>query len=96
MAACYSTGIVSGGDTVGTIAGLNEKGTITACFFSGNEGMESLGRNIATASVDTERIDGDTTWEDAMADMNKALSGNGYSYALNTGEDKDTFPLIII
>ena len=96
MAACYSTGIVSGGDTVGTIAGLNEKGTITACFFSGNEGMESLGRNIATASVDTERIDGDTTWEDAMADMNKALSGNGYSYILNTGEDKETFPLIII
>ena len=31
-----------------------------------------------------------------MADMNKALSGNGYSYALNTGEDNDTFPLIII
>ena len=43
-------------------------------------------------TIDVHEVAGDTTWDSAMAAMNAALSGSGYGYELNTGNDAQ--PLI--
>ena len=88
MKACYSTGITEGSNAAGAIAGLNERGaTITACYWQGGSGLPGIGRLMQLGTIDVHEVAGDTTWESAMAAMNAALSGSGYGYELNTGND---------
>lgn len=98
MTACYATGSVAGEGNdvyVGAIVGENGNyGTITACYWS----MDNMERGVGNALMEgaTEVAD-NVTWDTAMNAMNTALTDAGFSYQWieNTGEDKDTRPLVI-
>ena len=83
LTACYhAKGTVSGPDgATGGVTGRNYNAlgdpVITACYWK-NDQAEGIGYNQAGTTVETTKVDGD--WTDAVAKMNKALSGTGYSY----------------
>lgn len=83
ITACYHAGdTVSGSARVGGVLGYNQSGpaasgTVTACYWK-NDQAEGIGYNQAGTTVETTKVDGD--WTDAVAQMNAALSGTGYSY----------------
>lgn len=83
ITACYHAGdTVSGSARVGGVLGYNQSGpaasgTVTACYWK-NDQDEGIGYNQAGTTVETTKVDGD--WTDAVTQMNKALSGTGYSY----------------
>ena len=84
LTACYhAKGTVSGPDgTTGGVTGRNFKdsmiggGIITACYWK-NDQEQGIGDD-QTGTGETTKVDGD--WTDAVAKMNIALSGTGYSY----------------
>ena len=85
LTACYhAKGTVSGPDgTTGGVTGRNFKdsmiggGIITACYWGDNGQTQGIGEDqVGTGG--TTKVDGD--WADAVTQMNKALSGTGYSY----------------
>ena len=81
-ACCHAKGTVSGPDgATGGVTGRNYNAlgdpVITACYWK-NDQAEGIGYNQAGTTVETTKVDGD--WTDAVAKMNKALSGTGYSY----------------
>ena len=83
LTACYhAKGTVSGPDgATGGVTGRNYNAlgdpVITACYWK-NDQAEGIGYNQAGTTVETTKVDGD--WTDAVTQMNKALSGTGYSY----------------
>ena len=84
LTACYHAAeTVSGPDgTTGGVTGRNFNAStgipaITACYWK-NDQDEGIGYNQAGTTVETTKVDGD--WTDAVAKMNIALSGTGYSY----------------
>ena len=86
LTACYhATGDVTGASgSTGGVTGRNFKGSmfgggiITACYWQ-NDQEQGIGYNQAgTTDGTTQVTDGD--WTDAVAQMNKALSGTDYSY----------------
>lgn len=52
-------------------------GIITACYWQ-NDQEQGIGNNQAGTTDGTTKVDSD--WTDAVTQMNKALSGTGYSY----------------
>ena len=93
--ACYATGNVTGGIyvSVGAIAGYQrDNGTITACYWSGTA-EKGVGNGNGSADG-TTKVEGND-WTAAMNTMNTALSGTGYRWIENTGENKEDRPLII-
>ena len=93
--ACYATGNVTGGIyvSVGAIAGYQrDNGTITACYWSGTA-EKGVGNGNGSADG-TTKVEGND-WTAAMNTMNTALSGTGYRWIENTGDDKEDHPLII-
>ena len=93
LLSCYSKANVTG-DYCGALIGLYDSSTITACYWSG-DAAEGIGNGYSSGADMTRITDDD--WTDAMAQMNEALTNNGYKWQwkLNNGEDKSTFPLII-
>ena len=88
--ACYATGSVTGSNFNGAIVGQNF-GITTACYWSGD-----AAQGVGSGSADgTTKVEGSVTWETAMNTMNTALSGTGYRWIENTGDDKEDHPLII-
>ena len=89
--ACYATGsVTASGGYIGAIAGRNSN-TTTACFWS----MDNMEKGVGDGSADgVEEVAGDD-WTTAKYAMNTALSGTGYRWIENTGEDKATHPLVI-
>ena len=94
LTACYHANwTVSGpGGATGGVAGRNFKdsmfggGIITACYWGSNGQEEGIGENQAGTTGGTEQVtDGD--WQNAVTQMNAALSGKGseWQYEL-TGE----------
>lgn len=84
LTACYHAAeTVSGPDgATGGVTGRNFNAStgipaITACYWK-NDQDEGIGYNQAGTTVETTKVDGD--WTDAVTQMNKALSGTGYSY----------------
>ena len=84
LTACYHAAeTVSGPDgATGGVTGRNYNASvgipaITACYWK-NDQDEGIGYNQAGTTVETTKVDGD--WTDAVAKMNIALSGTGYSY----------------
>ena len=65
-------------DGGGGIAGYNS-GTITACYWSGNAGQGVI---IQGGTVEASKVEGTTTWADAVKGMNAALDGNDYEWKL--------------
>ena len=89
LTACYhAKGDVSGPTgTTGGVAGRNFKGSmsgggiITACFWGSNGQTQGIGENQAGTTGETEQVtDGD--WQNAVTQMNAALSGKGWQYEL--------------
>ena len=67
----------------GAIAGMNDEGTITACYWDctviGNKG-------VGNGSGGATKVDGSTTtWEVAVDEMNKKMN-TGYQYKLESGK----------
>ena len=92
LTACYhAKGDVSGPTgTTGGVAGRNFKGSmsgggiITACFWGSNGQTQGIGENQAGTTGETEQVtDGD--WQNAVTQMNAALSGKGWQYELKDG-----------
>ena len=84
LTACYHAAeTVSGPDgATGGVTGRNFNAStgipaITACYWK-NDQDEGIGYNQAGTTVETTKVEGN--WTDAVAQMNKALSGTGYSY----------------
>lgn len=98
--ACYATGSVTGIEngeynSIGAIVGWHDNdygGTITACYWSGNA-AQGVGNGNGSADGTTKVEDND--WTAAMNTMNTALSGTGYRWIENRGDDKATHPLVI-
>ena len=82
ITACYHAGdTVSGSARVGGVLGYNQSGpaasgTVTACYWK-NDQEQGIG-NDQTGTGETTKVEGG--WTDAVTQMNKALSGTGYSY----------------
>ena len=96
LTACYhAKGTVKGSDgatdgATGGVAGRNFKGSmsgggiITACFWGSNGQTQGIGENQAGTTGETEQVtDGD--WQNAVTQMNAALSGKGWQYELKDG-----------
>ena len=83
VTACYhATGTVSGQGNVGGIVGMNNNsGQTTACYWSSNP-ANGIGK-MNSGTNGTIKVDGD--WQNAVTQMNAALSGKGWQYEL-TGE----------
>ena len=90
--ACYATGsVTASGGYIGAIAGRNSN-TTTACFWS----MDNMEKGVGEGSADgTTKVEGSVTWEIAMNTMNTALSGTGYRWIENTGDETGNRPLVI-
>ena len=91
LTACYhAKGTVSGpGGATGGVAGRNFKdfmfggGIITACYWGDNGQTQGIGEDqVGTGG--TEQVT-DGNWQNAVTQMNAALSGKGWQYELKDG-----------
>ena len=93
LTACYhANGTVSGpAGTTGGVTGRNYKSfddpVITACYWGSNPDA-SIGYNQAGTTFETTKVDGD--WQNAVTQMNAALSGKGWQYELKDGNSLPT------
>ena len=91
LTACYhANGTIScPGGTTGGVAGRNYKGLmsyggiITACYWGSNGQIQGIGEDqVGTGG--TEQVT-DGNWQNAVTQMNAALSGKGWQYELKDG-----------
>ena len=88
LTACYhANGTIScPGGTTGGVAGRNYKGLmsyggiITACYWGSNGQIQGIGEDQVGTGGTTMVTDGD--WQNAVTQMNAALSGKGWQYEL--------------
>jgi hypothetical protein len=79
--------------TSGGVAGRNFKdsmfggGIITACYWGGNGQEQDIGED-QVGTGETTKVDGD--WQNAVTQMNAALSGKGWQYELKDGSSLPT------
>lgn len=89
LTACYhAKGTVSGPDrATGGVAGRNYKSyndpVITACYWGGNGQTQGIGEDQVGTGGTTQVTDDD--WQNAVTQMNAALSGKGWQYELKDG-----------
>ena len=95
LTACYhAKGTVKGSDgatdgATGGVAGRNYKGLmpyggiITACYWGDNGQTQGIGEDQVGTGETTKVTDGD--WQNAVTQMNAALSETGWQYELTTG-----------
>lgn len=96
LTACYhAKGDVSGPTgTTGGVAGRDFKdsmsggGIITACFWGSNGQTHGIGEDQVGTGGTTMVTDGD--WQNAVTQMNAALSGKGWQYELKDGNSLPT------
>ena len=96
LTACYhAKGTVKGSDgATGGVAGRNYKGLmpyggiITACYWGGNGQEQGIGEDQVGTGGTTMVTDGD--WQNAVTQMNAALSGKGWQYELKDGNSLPT------
>ena len=90
LQACYhAKGAVSCPDgTTGGVTGRNYKffndPVITACYWGDNGQEQGIGYNQAGTTGGTEQVT-DGNWQNAVTQMNAALSGKGWQYELKDG-----------
>lgn len=88
ITACWFNGTITGGSKVGGIAGINSYagsyyGKIAACYWSDAGISNGVGNGYDTSG--TTKVDGSTvTWQNAVAGMNAALTGNDYQWTSGT------------
>lgn len=91
LTACYhAKGTVKGSDgATGGVAGRNYKGLmpyggiITACYWGDNGQTQGIGEDQVGTGGTTQVTDGN--WQNAVTQMNAALSGKGWQYELKDG-----------
>ena len=91
LTACYhANGTIScPGGTTGGVAGRNYKGLmsyggiITACYWGSNGQIQGIGEDQVGTGGTTQVTDGN--WQNAVTQMNAALSGKGWQYELKDG-----------
>lgn len=88
ITACWFSGTITGG-RIGGIAGSNtnfisDYGNITACYWSGEEISNGIGYNTSEGAGETTKVEGTTTWQNAVGGMNAALTGNDYQWTSGT------------
>lgn len=92
LTACYhANGTVSGTGSgtiyTGGVAGWNYKSfndpVITACYWGSNSQTQGIGEDQVGTGGTTQVTDGD--WQNAVTQMNAALSGKGWQYELKDG-----------
>ena len=96
LTACYhANGTIScPGGTTGGVAGRDFKGSmsgggiITACFWGSNGQTQGIGEDQVGTGGTTMVTDGD--WQNAVTQMNAALSGKGWQYELKDGNSLPT------
>lgn len=71
----------TGGTPMGGIAFFND-GSVAACYWGGNAGQGVYSNQGGT--VDATKVEGTTTWQNAVAGMNAALTGNDYQWTSGT------------
>lgn len=69
----------TGGTPMGGIAFFND-GSVAACYWGGNAGQGVYSNQGGT--VDATKVEGTTTWQNAVAGMNAALTDNDYQWKL--------------
>ena len=80
ITACWFDGNLTTSYDNGGIAAYNYS-TITTCFYGGNAGHGAYNQG---GTVDATKVEGTTTWQDAVEGMNAALTGNDYQWKLGT------------
>lgn len=96
LTACYhATGDVTGASgATGGVAGRNFKdsmfggGIITACYWGDNGQTQGIGEDQVGTGGTTQVTDGN--WQNAVTQMNAALSGKGWQYELKDGNSLPT------
>lgn len=86
ITACWFNGTITGGGKVGGIAGINLNagsydGKIAACYWSDAGISNGVGGGDDISG--TTKVE-DNNWQNAVAGMNAALTGNDYQWKLGT------------
>jgi hypothetical protein len=71
----------TGGTPMGGIACFND-GSVAACYWGGNAGQGVYSNQGGT--VDATKVEGTTTWQDAVGGLNAALTDNAYQWTSGT------------
>ena len=82
ITACWFDGNLTTSYDNGGIAAYNYS-TITTCFYGGNAGHGAYNQG---GTIDATKVEGTTTWQDAVEGMNPALTGNDYQWVLGTDD----------
>lgn len=80
ITACWYNGQLKERNIGGIVS--NNNNTVTACYWGGNAG-QGVNNNMG-GTVDATKVEGTTTWQDAVDGMNAALTGNDYQWKLGT------------
>ena len=80
ITACWYNGQLKERNIGGIVS--NNNNTVTACYWGGNAG-QGVNNNMG-GTVDATKVEGTTTWQDAVEGMNAALTGNDYQWKLGT------------
>lgn len=80
ITACWYNGQLKERNIGGIVS--NNNNTVTACYWGGNAG-QGVNNNMG-GMVDATKVEGTTTWQDAVEGMNPALTGNDYQWVLGT------------
>ena len=78
ITACWYNGQLKERNIGGIVS--NNNNTVTACYWGGNAG-QGVNNNMG-GTVDATKVEGTTTWQDAVEGMNAALTGNDYQWVL--------------
>ena len=84
ITACWYNGQLKERNIGGIVS--NNNNTVTACYWGGNAG-QGVNNNMG-GTVDATKVEGTTTWQDAVEGMNAALTGNGYQWELGADGPK--------
>ena len=82
ITACWYNGQLKERNIGGIVS--NNNNTVTACYWGGNAG-QGVNNNMG-GTVDATKVEGTTTWQDAVEGMNHALTGNDYQWVLGTDD----------
>ena len=82
ITACWYNGQLKERNIGGIVS--NNNNTVTACYWGGNAG-QGVNNNMG-GTVDATKVEGTTTWQDAVEGMNPALTGNDYQWVLGTDD----------
>ena len=82
ITACWYNGQLKERNIGGIVS--NNNNTVTACYWGGNAG-QGVNNNMG-GTVDATKVEGTTTWQDAVEGMNAALTGNDYQWVLGTDD----------